>query len=127
MTDFIYRQLNECLDSEEKYWYLINLGKTSPRLDAQHMVNENLVSGCQSQTWLWKKVEVNTFYYVCDSESFLVKGLGYLATDFYSGLSQEEIELKEPAFISELGLDAFITASRVNGLYSIIQKIRSKN
>lgn len=124
MIDFIFEQLNNCLDEEEKYWAIIKLGKQSPNLAYNQKIDTNKVTGCQSNVWLISNIKDNKFYFQADSDSFLVKGLAYIATEFYSGKTNIQIQNLEPTFISGLGLDKYITASRVNGVHAIIHKIK---
>ncbi len=125
MLDFIYEQINSCTSPEEIYICIINLGKQAQKLDEIHKTNQNQVSGCQSQVWLISKEQDDRIYFYGDSDSLLVRGLVFITTNFFSGKIYSEIQNTEPIFVSELRLEDYLTAGRVNGLHQVIKKIRS--
>jgi cysteine desulfuration protein SufE len=117
-------------DWEDRYRYLIELGRTlEPLPEAAH--NEtNKVLGCASQVWLETKVDaaqpgepIITFR--GDSDAHIVRGLIALALAIYSGKTPSEIIATDaqPLF-QELGLSAHLTPQRSNGVRSMVERIK---
>jgi cysteine desulfuration protein SufE len=115
-------------DWEEKYKYLMDLGKKLPPLPDEDKVEENRVRGCQSTVWLtFEPGEApGSINFKADSDAFIVKGLIALLLLLYSGKSAEEICSFDPQpLFQELGLDQHLSPTRKNGLNSMIERIRS--
>ena len=118
-------------DWEERYRYIIDLGKTlAPLSDAEHG-EAYKVRGCASQVWLVSAVEpaeagspVLTFR--GDSDAHIVRGLVALVLALYSGKSAQEILATDaPGFFAGIGLKDHLTPQRSNGLASMVERIRS--
>ncbi len=121
----------ELLDEwDDRYRYLIELGRElTPMPEAAHN-EENKVRGCASQVWLETHVRregaepVLTF--LGDSDAHIVRGLVYLMLALYSGHSAREIVDTDPqALFAKLGLDAHLTPQRSNGVRSMVERIKS--
>jgi len=115
-------------DWEERYRYLIELGrKLEPMPEAEHS-EANKVRGCMSQVWLSAQTEPGTpprLHFRGDSDAHIVKGLIAVLLRLYSDRSPEEIlgmDLNE-AF-TRLGLESNLTMNRRNGFYSMIERIK---
>ena len=112
-------------DWEEKYSYIIELGKKLPGLDELHKIDSNKVEGCVSQVWLVAKQKDNRYYFYADSDAFIVKGLLAIVLRIFSGLTKEEILNTDfKALFDRLGLKNHLTPSRSNGIFVVIGKIR---
>ena len=110
---------------EDRYKYLIQLGRDLPVMDDKLRVEENRVRGCQSQVWMFVKLnQKNQLEFVADSEALIVRGLLSLLIRTYSRSSCDEILNSSVQFISDLGFDHHLSPSRSNGLYSIIKQIK---
>lgn len=115
-------------DWEEKYKYLMDLGKKLPPLPDEDKTEENRVRGCQSTVWLTfaPGQQTDTIDFKADSDAFIVKGLIALLLLMYSGKTAQQIQEMDPQpLFSELGLDQHLSPTRKNGLNSMIQRIRS--
>lgn len=121
----------ELLDEwDDRYRYLIELGRElTPMPDAAHN-EDNKVRGCASQVWLETHVTreggepVLTF--LGDSDAHIVRGLVYLMLALYSGRSAREIVDTDPqALFAKLGLDAHLTPQRSNGVRSMVERIKA--
>lgn len=118
----------EILDGwEEKYRYILDLGKSLPTLPEAARIDSNLVRGCQSQVWLTSEYdEHSTVLSFCtDSDAHIVKGLLAIVLAVYSGNTAKHIlDYDIEALFSELDILSHLSPIRGNGLRSIVQKIR---
>ena len=113
-------------DWEEKYSYIIELGKKLPGLDELQKIDSNKVEGCVSQVWLVAKQKENKCYFDADSDALIVRGLLAIVLRIFSGLTKEEIlntDFQE--LFDNLGLKNHLTPSRSNGLFAVVGKIKS--
>lgn len=116
-------------DWEERYRYIIDLGrKLSPMPEADH-TEANKVRGCLSQVWLTHQLNPGppaTLEFRGDSDSHLVKGLIALVLMLTSGQTPQQILATDLASIfARLGLENHITMNRRNGFYSMVERIRT--
>lgn len=118
----------EFLDGwEEKYRYILDLGKSLPSLPEAARIDSNLVRGCQSQVWLTSDYdEHSTVLSFCtDSDAHIVKGLLAIVLSVYSGNTAKQIlDYDIEALFSKLDILTHLSPIRGNGLRSIVQKIR---
>ena len=114
-------------DWEERYRYIIELGKKLAPLEENERVEGNIVRGCQSQVWLVRdENEANKLRFRADSDAFIVKGLLALVLAAYDNRPSSDIlAFDAKDFFHRLGLDQHLSPSRANGLQSIVQKIRA--
>jgi len=119
----------EILDGwEEKYRYILDLGKSLPTLPEAARIEANLVRGCQSQVWLISEYdEHSTILSFCtDSDAHIVKGLLAIVLSVYSGNTAEHIlDYDIEALFSKLDILSHLSPIRGNGLRSIVQEIRA--
>lgn len=117
-------------DWDDRYRYLIELGRTlAPLPEAAHS-DANKVRGCASQVWLETHVSrasppVLTF--LGDSDAHIVRGLVALVLTFYSGKTAPQI-LAQDAFtlFEKLGLHAHLTPQRSNGVKAMVERIKGE-
>jgi len=113
-------------DWEEKYSYIIELGKTLPKLNDDEKIAKNKVSGCVSQVWLISKEEDRKLFFYADSDALIVKGLLSIVIKIYSGKTRIEIQnINFMDIFNKLDLKNHLSQSRSNGLFSVISKIRN--
>jgi cysteine desulfuration protein SufE len=111
-------------DWEQKYEYIIDLGKALPALADNQKTDDNLIMGCQSKVWLVGDYQNNQLVFQADSDGILPKGIVAMLTGIYSGHSTQEIMESDFKFIEQIGLQEFLSPSRANGLMSMIKKIK---
>lgn len=109
---------------EEKYEYIIELGKKLPLLDDKHKVEENIIKGCQSTVWLTAREEDGRVYYEADSDAVIVKGLISMLIQVLSGQPAEEILEAKIGFINDIGMMQHLAQTRSNGLLSMIKQMK---
>ncbi|WHA05350.1 SufE family protein [Candidatus Bandiella numerosa] len=112
-------------DWEEKYSYIIELGKTLPKLNDDEKVEKNKVSGCVSQVWLTSREEDGKLFFYADSDALIVKGLLAIVIKIFSDKTRIEIQnINFMDIFNQLDLKNHLSQSRSNGLFSVISKIR---
>jgi len=114
-------------DWEERFAYLIELGKKLPALDESEMVEDNRVHGCQAAVWLkMLPASDSTFEIHADSDAFIVKGLIAVLLMIYNRKTAEQILIAEGAeTFAKLGLDRHLSPTRRNGLHSMMNRIKA--
>ena len=116
---------------EDKYKYIIELGKNCPPLNENEKNNENKVDGCASQVWLiTEKEKLNDkiiLKFKGDSDALIVKGLVVILFSIFSKKSPNEI-IKIDAFekLRDLDLERNLTMQRSNGLSSMVKRIKEE-
>ena len=111
-------------DWEQKYEYIIDLGKELKGLPEEKKKEDILIKGCQSQVWLDAELRDGKIFFLADSDGILPKGIISLLVGVYSGHTAEEILAADFDFISKIGLQEFLSPSRANGLASMINQIK---
>lgn len=110
---------------EDRYKYIIDLGKELPPLDEQWRREENLVRGCQSQVWLVPNKEGERFFFEVDSDAFIVKGLLGVVLAAYNGKTAEQIrDFDIDGYFESLNLIKHLSPTRGNGLQAMVGRIR---
>ncbi|MDR9416740.1 MAG: SufE family protein [Gracilimonas sp.] len=120
----IVREFELLQDWQERYKYIIKLGKKLPPLDSEHRKEENLVKGCQSQVWLKAQSEDGKVIFEADSDAAITKGLVALMVRFYSEEEPEVIINTDPFFIDEIGMANHLSPTRANGLASMVKQMK---
>jgi cysteine desulfuration protein SufE len=110
---------------EEKYEYIIELGKQLPPFDAKYKLEENIIKGCQSTVWLVANFENGKVYFKADSDAIIVKGLVSLLIKVLSGLKPDEILQARLGFLQDIGMMAHLAQTRSNGLRAMIQQMKN--
>lgn len=111
---------------EDRYKYIIDLGRELPSLPEAERTELNLVRGCQSQVWLISHTENGKLYFDADSDAFIVKGLLAVVLAAYNGKTPEEILAFDiESYFSELNLLKHLSVTRGNGLRAMVQRIQA--
>ena len=109
---------------DQKYEYLIDLGKELPKAGLELKSTENLIKGCQSNVWLSSYIKNNKVYFIADSDALITRGLIALLLKVFSNAKPKEIALFDLQLISKVGLDKHLSMTRSNGLVKMIEKIK---
>ena len=110
---------------ENRYEYVIDLGKKIPKIDQNLMIDEFKVQGCTSNLWVIPEVDGNIISFNGASDSVIVQGLFAILSSVYSGETAEEIINNPPNFLEKIELKEHLGPSRANGLNSLIKHINS--
>lgn len=109
---------------EDRYKYIIDLGKELPPLDASVKDDTHLVRGCQSQVWIDSLEAEGKLYFAADSDAFIVKGLLGVVLAAFNGKSPAEIvEFNIDEYFERLGLMRHLSMTRGNGLKAMVARI----
>mgnify|MGYP003692789439 FL=1 len=111
-------------DWEQKYEYIIDLGKELKGIPDEKKSDDNLIKGCQSKVWIDAKFEEGKLFFDVDSDGILPKGIVSMLASIYSGHSTQEIIESDFKFIEEIGLQEFLSPSRANGLMAMTKQIK---
>ncbi|MEX2470493.1 MAG: SufE family protein [Pseudohongiellaceae bacterium] len=112
-------------DWEERYRYIIDLGKELPAMDPSAQREENLVRGCQSQVWLVPHEKDGRLYFDVDSDAFIVKGLLGIVLAAYNGKTPDEIrDFDIEGYFGELDLMRHLSPTRGSGLQAMVRQIK---
>jgi cysteine desulfuration protein SufE len=118
----------ELLDSwDDRYRYVIELGRKLPELPPEDHVDKNKVQGCASQVWLTsERKDGNAIAFQGDSDAHIVKGLIAILFALYSGQPAKKIlDTDAIALFNRLGLGEHLTPQRSNGFRSMVERIRA--
>ena len=118
-------------DWEERYRYIVDLGKKLPPMPEDEKIEDNKVRGCMSQVWMTSQVddstEPSTLSFRADSDAFIVKGLIAILLELYSGRTPQEItELDATEALTRLGLESHLSPNRRNGFVAMVGRIKSE-
>ena len=117
---------------DDRYRYVIELGRTLPPLAESAHVEANKVRGCASQVWLVTHVKPNgaggpVLTFEADSDAHIVRGLIAILFALYSGKSAKDIlAIDSLALFDRIGLRENLTPQRSNGLRSMVERIRAE-
>lgn len=118
-------------DWEDRYRYVIELGRTLDPLTDEERVDQNKVQGCASQVWLVSRRDGPegdpVLHFRGDSDAHIVKGLVAIALSAFSGRKASEIEAFDASHLfDELGLVEHLSQQRANGLRSMVARIKGE-
>lgn len=110
---------------DDKYEYIIDLGKKLPELESGYKLEENRVRGCQSTVWLVADYHDGKIYYKAESDAVIVKGLISLLIRVLSGHQPDEIIQAKLDFIQQIGLRTHLAQTRSNGLLAMVRQMKN--
>jgi len=111
-------------DWEERYQYMIDLGKTLPLIDEQFKTESNIIKGCQSKVWVHAEMKNEKVDFTADSDAIITKGIIAILIRVFSNQSPKDIIEADTSFIDEIGLKEHLSPTRANGLVSMIKQIK---
>ena len=113
-------------DWEDKYRYIIDLGKTVADMPDADKTAANLVPGCVSKVWMIPGNDNGIFRLVADSDGQIVKGLIAILFAVYEGKPVDTIrEIPIEGIFADLGLEQNLMPSRRNGFFEMVKRIRA--
>ena len=110
---------------DDKYEYIIDMGKKLPALEDIHKIDNNKVRGCQSTVWLHAIFEDGQIVFKADSDAIIVKGLISMLISVLSGHTPEEILGAKLDFIREIGMTTHLAQTRSNGLLAMVKQMKN--
>jgi len=110
---------------DDKYEYIIDLGKKLPPLDEKYKIDENRVRGCQSTVYLVADYQDARVYYKAESDAVIVKGLISMLIRVLSGQKPDDIVNAPLNFIREIGMMTHLAQTRSNGLLAMVKQMKN--
>ena len=110
---------------DDKYEYIIDLGKKLPPIEEKYRIEENRVIGCQSTVYLGAEMKNGNILYQADSDAVIVKGLISMLIRVLSGQPTTEIMQAKLEFIREIGMMSHLAQTRSNGLLAMIRQMKN--
>ena len=110
---------------DDKYEYIIDLGKKLPPLEDQYKTDGNRVRGCQSTVWLVADFRNGKVFFKADSDAVIVKGLISMLIRVLSDHTPEEIIQANLDFIQRIGMTTHLAQTRSNGLLSMVKQMKN--
>lgn len=125
--DRIMQNFDVLTDWEDRYRYIIELGRKLPPFDEEYKIDDNLVRGCVSQVWLVTDVrdgDPPVIEFRADSDAQIVKGLIAILLSLYSGKTAREILTADiRSIFQKLDLARHLSINRANGFASMVKRI----
>ena len=112
-------------DWEERYRFIIDLGKQLPEMPAQYRSETSKVVGCQSQVWILSQTATKQCRYGLDSDALIVRGLICIvlsALNFKS--AQDVVDFDMEDYFSKLDLSSHLSMQRGNGLRAMVSRVK---
>ena len=110
---------------DDKYEYIIDLGKRLEPLEDKYKIDENKVRGCQSTVYLVADHKNDKIIYKADSDAMIVKGLISMLIRVLSGQSPDDIVNARLDFIRDIGMMTHLAQTRSNGLLSMVKQMKN--
>jgi cysteine desulfuration protein SufE len=111
-------------DWEERYQYMIDLGKDLPLIDEKYKTNDNIIKGCQSKVWVHADLDENKINFTADSDAIITKGIIAILIRVFSNQHPKDILEANTDFIDAIGLKEHLSPTRANGLVSMIKQLK---
>ncbi|WP_299250248.1 SufE family protein [uncultured Lacinutrix sp.] len=111
-------------DWEERYQYMIDLGKDLPLIDGLFKTEDNIIKGCQSKVWVHAEMDDNKISFTADSDAIITKGIIAILIRAFSNQHPKDILDANTDFIDAIGLKEHLSPTRANGLVSMIKQIK---
>lgn len=124
VQDEIVDEFSMFEDWDERFQYVIDLGKGLPLIDEKYKTDENTIKGCQSKVWLHGEMVDDKIVFTADSDAIITKGIIAVLIRTFSNQKPLEILEADTKFIDEIGLKEQLSPTRANGLVSMIKQIK---
>ncbi len=111
-------------DWMQRYEYMIDLGKSIPVINDEFKTDNNLIKGCQSKVWLHSELQEDKIVFTADSDAIITKGIVAVLLRVFNNQHPKDILEANLDFIDEIGLKEHLSATRANGLVSMIKQIK---
>jgi cysteine desulfuration protein SufE len=122
----ILEELSFFPDWQERYEYVIGLGRKLPAMPEEMKTSDKLIKGCQSQVWLDARAEDGKVRYLADSDSVITKGMIALFVRVLDGGTPDEILSADLSFIDKTGLKEHLAPTRANALNLMATQMKQR-
>ncbi|WP_413440881.1 SufE family protein [Synechococcus sp. MIT S1220] len=124
--DKMVERLGSTADPKRRYEYVLWLAKKLKPLPTEEQTDDIRVRGCVSQVFVRGELENGVMHWRGDSDALITKGLLALLIQGLDGLTPEQVQAVDPAFIEATGLQASLTPSRANGFLNILRMMQAQ-
>ena len=124
IQDEIIDEFSMFEDWEERYQYMIDLGKTLPLIDEQFKTEDHIIKGCQSKVWVHAQMDEDKVAFTADSDAIITKGIIAILIRVFSNQHPKDIIEADTDFIDKIGLKEHLSPTRANGLVSMIKQLK---
>ena len=124
--DRMVEKLGSTADPKRRYEYVLWLAKKLEPMPAEQQTEAIKVKGCVSQVFVQGRLEQGLMRWQGDSDALITKGLLALLIQGLDGLTPEQVQSMDPAFIAATGLQASLTPSRANGFLNILRSMQQQ-
>ena len=111
-------------DWMQRYEYMIELGKSLPKIEEQYKTDDHLIKGCQSKVWVHAELRDGRLVFTADSDAIITKGIIAILIRAFSNQKPADIIAAKTDFIDQIGLKEHLSPTRANGLVSIIKQLK---
>jgi cysteine desulfuration protein SufE len=111
-------------DWDERFQYVIDLGKSLPLVEEQYKTEDNIIKGCQSKVWLHADGQDDKIIFTADSDAIITKGIIAVLIRTFSNQKPSDILSADTGFIDQIGLKEQLSPTRANGLVSMVKQIK---
>ncbi|MCB0425963.1 MAG: SufE family protein [Flavobacteriaceae bacterium] len=111
-------------DWEDRYQYMIELGKSLPLIEEQYKTDDNLIKGCQSKVWVHAELKNDKIEFTADSDAIITKGIIAILIRVFSNQHPKDILDADTSFIDQIGLKEHLSPTRANGLVNMIKQLK---
>ena len=118
-------KLLDAWDEDQKYEYIIDMGKKLAPLDDVYKTPDNVIKGCQSTVWLASDFSDGKVLFKADSNSVITKGLISMLIQVLSGNTPDEIIAAKLDFINKIGMHSALAQTRSNGLLAMVKQMKN--
>ena len=111
-------------DWDERFQYVIDLGKSLPLIDEKFKTEDNIIKGCQSKVWLHAAEKDGNLVFTADSDAIITKGIIAVLIRTFSNQKAKDILDANTDFVDQIGLKEQLSPTRANGLVSMTKQIK---
>jgi cysteine desulfuration protein SufE len=111
-------------DWDDRFQYVIDLGKGLPLVEEQYKTDDNIIKGCQSKVWLHANEKDEKIFFTADSDAIITKGIIAVLIRTFSNQKPRDILDANIDFIDHIGLKEQLSPTRANGLVSMVKQIK---
>ncbi|OZV70947.1 SufE family protein [Winogradskyella aurantia] len=109
---------------EDRYQYMIDLGKSLPLIDPKFKTEDHIIKGCQSKVWVHADMDDDKVKFTADSDAIITKGIIAILIRVFSNQHPKAIIEANTDFIDQIGLKEHLSPTRANGLVSMIKQLK---
>lgn len=111
-------------DWMQRYEYMIELGRSLPKIEEQYKTDDHLIKGCQSKVWVHADLSDGKLVFTADSDAIITKGIIAILIRAFSNQKPADIIAAKTDFIDQIGLKEHLSPTRANGLVSMIKQLK---